>query len=310
MSKSPTLQQLRYLVALADSGHFRRAAEAVGVTQPSLSLQIGNLEALLGVRLVERGRRAHLTPEGREVLPRARAVLDGVDGILDVCRAAGGGMPGTLRLGVSSTLGPYFLPRVLRELRAQHPEVSLVVREGAPRDLAVALDEGMHDLILAQLPVQSAEFEVARLFREPLLLVLPLDHPLAARDGLGEEDIAGLDVLSLGPGYALHDMLVEICARAGARLRLDYEGTSLDALRQMVAVDMGVTFLPALYARSEIGGAEPDVAVRPYRGGAVTRSMGVAWRRGAGKAPAMRRFAAVAREVAGRDFRGLIQREG
>ena len=134
MSSLPSMRQLRYFVALAETRHFRRAAEAVGISQPSLSLQIGNLEELLGTQLIERGRGpVTLTPVGREVLTLARRTLDDAQEILDATAAMRGGLSGTIRLGASPSLGPYLLPRVVGQLHKAVPRpASLHPRTRAP----------------------------------------------------------------------------------------------------------------------------------------------------------------------------------
>ena len=273
-----TLRQLRYLVALSGTLSFRRAAERCGISQPSLSAQLKSLEEALGVTLVERGSgTVAMTPIGREVAAGAVEVLDRVEGLRSL--AAQGPLSGVVRLGVKATLGPYLLPHVVRRLHATHPELRLFIREAPPVDLERELTEGLHDVVLAQLPLGAAELETLRLFREPLFLAVAADHALAKRETFALDDLTGLNVLTLSPRYHLHDQVVRLCEAHGATLLRDYEGTSLDALRQMVGMGLGVTFLPALYAASEVRG-EGDVAVlRPARAG-LSRFIGLAWRRG------------------------------
>jgi len=305
-----TLRQLRYFVALTETGNYRKAAERMGVSQPSLSQQIVRMEAALGLDLVERGRRgALLTPGGREVLAHARKVLDEVEVLGALARAARAGMGGTVRLGASPTLGPYFLPHALGRLRGACPDLKLIIREAAP---AVLLDEllaGRHDLILTQLPVKSADVATERLFREPLKLIVAPDHPLAGRTQSEDADIAGLDILALPEGYPLHRQIVALCEDLGATLRQDYEGTSLDALRQMAALGMGACFLPALYVRSEVSPETGDVAVLRFRGDRFTRSLGLVWRRRSAHAALVRRIGAELRAVARDRFGGLLRVE-
>jgi LysR family hydrogen peroxide-inducible transcriptional activator len=307
MTRAPTLQQLRYFAALADAGHFRKAAERLGITQPSLSLQIANLEEALHQRLVERGRRVVLTPTGRDVLRRARTVLDEVEALVESCHRSEAGMPGTVRLGVSPTLGPYFMPQVVRRLRDRFPDLRLVIREAPPRALVTELLDGMHDVTLTQLPVGSTDVAVVPLFREPLLAVMSRDHMLAGEGPLDPVELAGQEVLTLGPDYTLHTQIAELCAHHGAWLRQDYEGTSLDALRQMAAMRMGMTVLPALYVASEIAAPDPDVVVRAFRGGRVTRTVGVVWRKSSGRQESFERFADVARGIARDAYRDVLQ---
>ena len=285
MTSPPKLRQLRYLIALAEARHFRKAAQNMGISQPSLSLQISNLEDLLGLRLVERGRGpVTLTPEGREVLTRARRAMDEVRAIVDLSGALKTGMAGTIRLGTTPTIGPYLLPFVVERLHGQYPDLRLYIRENAPRALREELISGNLDVILTQLPEAGADLISRRLFREPLLLAVPADHPLAGRDEVVAEDLADLNVLSLGPAYTLQIQISALCSQYGAVLSRDYEGTSLDALRQMVGMGMGVAFLPRLYIRSEIDARRSNVVVLPFRKKAILRAVGLVWRAGSNPA--------------------------
>jgi LysR family hydrogen peroxide-inducible transcriptional activator len=296
-----TIRQLRYLVALEETQHFREAAESCGISQPSLSVQIKTLEDALGLTLVERGRGpVRLTLAGREVARRAREILDATQGILDLSVTLKSGLGGTIRLGTSATLGPYLMPYVVGDLHRSHPDLRLYIREAAPRDLMRELGDGMHDLILTQLPVSGATLSVTRLFREPLSVAMPAEHPLADRDMLDGPDLADQTVLSLSPSYTLHDQISALCVETGANLSRDYEGTSLDALRQMVAMNMGITFLPALYVESEIAGRAQDVVVRPFRGRRFSRSVGLVWRTASGADSVYQRLATVIRDTARR----------
>ena len=158
LEKQLTLKQLGYLLAIEQTRSFRRAAEFANVSQPSLSVQIQNLEALLGVQLVERSRSGvALTPIGREVALRAQEILDAVQGVLDLAAGAQNGLVGTIRLGASPTLGPYLLPYVVASLHKRHKSLKLYIRERAARDLEYDLSCGVHDLIVTQLPSTYAD---------------------------------------------------------------------------------------------------------------------------------------------------------
>ncbi|WP_371224357.1 hydrogen peroxide-inducible genes activator [Roseovarius sp. 2305UL8-3] len=307
MSDDLTLKQLRYFVALAETRHYRRAAEQVGVSQPSLSQQIVGLEAALGLELVERGRRgAVLTPGGRDVRTRARAILDEVAALSAMSKASRQGEGGTIRLGSTPTLGPYILPHVVRRLRLSYPALKLIIRDGAPKVLQDELIEGRHDMILTQLPVQSGDVEVERLFREPLKLAVAQDNPLASQEVIRDADMAGQDILSLSDAYLLHSQTLQLCEELGARLRQDYEGTSLDALRQMTALDMGISFLPALYVRSEAREDTGDVVIRAFRGDRITRSIGLVWRKRSAHGALIARIGGMIRAVVQENFAELV----
>lgn len=311
MPEAPSLRQLRYFLHLAETGQYGRAAARAGISQPSLSLQIADLENRLGLHLVERRRRGVvLTPEGREVRARATRIVDEVEALVETAQMLETGMAGQLRLGSTPTIGPYLLPGLVRRLHAAYPEAKLILRDGAPRDLTDDLMAGRHDVILTHLPVPARDVTVVRLFREPLSVAMAHEHSLARVEEIHDADLAGQEVLSLSSAFALHDQIATLCRDTGAHLSADYEGTSLDALRQMVAMNMGISFLPALYVRSEISPPRGDVAVRPFRKGRFTRSIGLVWRQSSGRAASLERLAGVLREAIRSDHAGVIVPEG
>lgn len=307
MNQNVTLRQLRYFIALTETGNFRKAADREGVSQPSLSQQIVRLEDVLGIALIERGKRgAILTPGARVVLEHARKIMDEVSALQIGASVARDGIGGTLRLGSSPTLGPYFLPYLTRFLHRAYPELKLIIREAAPIVLQEELQEGRYDLILTQLPVRSGDIVVERLFREPLRLAVSQDHALAAFSEVTDRHLAGQDILALSSAYVLHTQISALCEEVGANLRREYEGTSLDALRQMTALNMGLTFLPALYVRSEVAEDTGDVAILQFRKDRFTRSIGLAWRKRSAHKAVIGRIANAAKTVASERFKGLI----
>ena len=196
----PTLRQLEYLVAVADARHFRRAAERTNTTQPTLSEQIKALEGRLGVQLIERSRsRVVLTPIGLEVVEVARRMLKDARSLREMCSRKDDRPGGVLRLGVSPTVGPNLLPRVIPELHRVFPDLRLYVREDAVRMLPRGLDEAQYDAIVAQMPIRGTEIDSVVLYREPLLLAMAADDPLVRKSKLGGQDHADRSVLALGP---------------------------------------------------------------------------------------------------------------
>ena len=275
----PNIRQLEYLVAIADTLNFRRAAERTHSTQPTLSEQLKSLEERLGAQLVERGRtRVILTPIGGQVVEIARRVLRDCNEIRQLTASGGKELLGVLRLGLPPTIGPYLLPTVLPGLRRSFPDLKLYIREEVPEILPRSLEEGTLDVVITLLPVPETEFVSRSLFREPLYLVVASDHPLASRSVVQRADLADKDVLALGHGHQLHDVVVSLCEEFGARLRYEFEGTSLDTLREMVLMGLGVTFLPGLYVRREIL-ADTNLKVLELHGRAIYRHVGVVWRK-------------------------------
>ncbi|MBV7257931.1 hydrogen peroxide-inducible genes activator [Pacificimonas sp. WHA3] len=282
----PTLRQLDYLVALADTGHFGRAASQAGVSQPTLSQQVKALEQRLGVTLIERrGRGALLTPAGRDIAERARMVVVAVGDIRDFAVRAEGRLAGTLRFGVTPTLGPYLLPAVVAQLHRDAPDLKLFMQDGIPDEQLQALTRGQLDLLLGPLPLDAPGVVVEPLFREPLRLVVPADHVLAA--GADIRELAEQQVLSLDRRHHYHRQAEALCAEYGMRLIRGYEGTSLDSLQQMTASGLGLSILPELYLRSEAGGRS-GTEVPDIKGWSAFRSIGLAWREGAALTDAFR----------------------
>ena len=276
----PTIRQLTYLVALSEQKHFRRAAESCHVTQPTLSAQIKDLEARLGIALLERRRgRVLLTPGGEAVLERAKRILRDVDEIRAIAAADQGVLETTIRIGVVQSLGSYLLPLIVPDLHAEFPKLGLYVREGLPETLLRKLDEGAFDLLFFPMPIRQEDLDSMNLFREPIEVVLPCDHPLAAEEAIEPKMLKAETVLAMERGHRLSEQVRDLCETFGAELSHDYEGTSLDTLRQMVALGMGISLLPALYVRSEVRPQDLVIA-RPFRGNPPSRIIGLVWRRG------------------------------
>ncbi len=275
----PTLRQLEYLVALAETRHFRRAAERANTTQPTLSEQIKALEERLGAQLVERTtQRALLTPLGGQIVEIARRMLRDASEIRSLAASTTKELGGLLRLGLPPTIGPYLMQRAAPKLHRAYPELRLYVREDLPQLLPRALEEGVHDVIICPLPLKGAEIKSVVLFREPLFLTVAADHPMGKKGSAALADIKGQDVLALGPGHQLHETAIDLCKAAGARLRRDFEGTSLDMLREMVVMGFGVTFMPGLYVNSELV-RDKDVRILEIKDRKLYRTIGMAWRK-------------------------------
>ena len=275
-----TLRQFTYLVALADCRNFRRAADAVNVSQPTLSQQLRALEARLGVTLIERNESpVQLTPVGREVLVRARKVLIDVKDIEDMTTRSKSGMGGTVRFGVTPTLGPYLMPGIVASLHQQFPDMRLYIREGIPDEQARELARGELDMLLSPLPVAGSNLYIEPLFREPLHIVSPPDHSFAQSALVRKEALAGAGFLSLDRRHHAHRQVRQICDELGADVLEDYEGTSLDSLRQMCGSGLGLAILPELYLRSEVGG-EDMVTRLTIADWSASRSIAAVWREG------------------------------
>lgn len=275
-----TLQELRYLVALADKGHFVRAADACHVGQPTLSTQLKKLEDYLGVTLFERNKhQLRPTPIGERIIERARRALDVVEEIRELATRDQDPMNGPLRLGVIPTLGPYLIPRLLPTLRTNLPQLHLFLREDLTVNLLERLRQGSLDALLLALPVRGDDVDVLELFREPFVAALPREHALASKRELTEADLGGENVLLLEEGHCMREQALSICGATASDQREELKATSIETLRQMVAAGVGCTLLPQLAAAPGVGSiANGMVQIRPFVQPVPTRKIGLVWR--------------------------------
>lgn len=276
-----TLQELRYLVALADKGHFVRAAQACNVSQPTLSTQLRKLEEHLGVTLFERNKH-HLrpTPVGDEIIEQARVALSVIEEIRNVARRGRDPMNGPLRLGVIPTLGPYLVPHLLPAIRARFPQLHLFLREDLTAHLLERLAQGRLDALLLALPVRGVDVEEMELFREAFVVALPSGHALTAARTLTEAALSEQNVLLLEEGHCMRDQALAICGARPSDQREELKATSIETLRQMVAAGVGCTLLPMLAALPGAGSVQDDmVEIRPFVQPQPTRVIGLVWRR-------------------------------
>ncbi|MCQ4159699.1 LysR substrate-binding domain-containing protein [Roseomonas sp. GC11] len=272
-----SLRDLEYAVTVAELRHFGRAAERCGVSQPALSEQIRKLEALLGVTLFERAaRRVEVTPQGEALLAQARAVMREARGLLDLAQTQSEPLSGPLRVGVIATLGPYYLPAVLRGVRDRFPRLVLRLQEGRTAGLVAALEQGELDAVLMALPPAVETLTAAPLFFEPFLLACPQGHPLLDQAELSLADLADGELLLLEEGHCLREQALSLCAVPRGE-RDGRFATSLEMLRHMIAAGEGFSLLPQLAAqgRSDLGGL---IGLRRLADPAAGRRIGLVWR--------------------------------
>ncbi len=287
-----TLRHLQCFTAVADTLHFRRAAERVHISQPALSAQVAQLEELLGILLLERSRRrVLLTPLGREMAERANAILRSVTDLEELAQGAKTPLSGMLKLGVLRTLGPYLLPHFLPEMRRLYPDLRLYLREEPEDRLLSELTAGQLDLVLmASAPKDDRHLSVTPLFHEPLWAALPQGHRLTAKTSLNPCDLAGEELILLEFGDGLREPALSLCHTAGCREHPDFRATSLDSLRQMVATGLGASLLPGLYVNAEAQ-ADDQIVMRKFNAPTPGRCIDLVWRRTSVRAPEFRLFA-------------------
>jgi LysR family hydrogen peroxide-inducible transcriptional activator len=271
-----SLRDLEYAVAVAELRHFGRAAERCGVSQSALSEQVRKLERLLDVALFERSkRRVSPTPRGAELLRQAAGVLAGARELVHAARRNAEPLSGELRLGAIATLGPYYLPALLREVRERFPKLTLRVQEGQTAPLLGALQQGALEAALFALPVRSKALRVEPLFFEPFRLACPAAHKLAMRPEVRLRDLRGHELLLLEEGHCLRDQALSLCGsrRRGGPVRF---ATSLEMLRHMIGAGEGFTLMPTLAAQA--GDMDGLVTYRDLADAEAGRTIALAWR--------------------------------
>lgn len=296
MKPLPTLRQLRFLVAVIDKCHFGQAADACHVTQSTLSAGIQELEALLGVQLLERTKRSVMpTPLGRDLAARAATLLKGAEDMVDVAQAARAPMSGKLRLGVIPTIGPFLLPRALPSLRSMFPLLQIYLREDQTERLLDRLEAGELDAALLALPYDIGNYESMDIGEDRFWGVFPPGHRLSGT-ALRPRDIAVENLLLLEEGHCLRDQALAACSLEGAQRNAAFQGTSLYTLVQMVANGLGMTLVPQLALDAGILRGL-DLATAPLEGSNACRRLGLIWRRTSGRTETFQRLGKALREI-------------
>ena len=307
MTILPSPQQLRYLVALAETRHFGRAATVCSVTQSTLSAGLIALERQLDATILDRtaGRHVVFTPLGLELVERGRTALAALEAVSESASAAREPLSGPLRFGVIPTIGPFLLPRLMPALREAFPRLRLYLREDTTARLVDRLNTNRLDLLLLALPCDCGGADALQVARDEFVVALPEGHRLANEPSVPSSALATEPLLLLEDGHCLRDQALAVCGLlAGERGEQDsFAATSLHTLVQMVAGGMGVTLLPRLAVAAGIAEVA-GVVLRPL---ATTsdgwRSLGLAWRPNAPRAADYRalgvRLAEVCREVLG-----------
>jgi len=287
-----TLQELRYVVALADAGHFGRAAEACFVSQSTLSTQIKKLEDYLGVALFDRSlKNVTLTPAGHDIVDSARHIIEEANRICELSKQTKDPMVRSIHLGVIPTLGPYYLPHVLPLVHQHYPKLRLLLREEMTPHVLAHLTEGKLDagLLALPLPVIDPAMETVPLFIEPFLAAVPAEHPLAAANEIRLDELVHAGLFLLEEGHCLRNQALEACQLEGLENE-EIRATSLETLRQMVGMGLGVTLIPAL-AGMQSHDVGTRVALRPLASPGASRIIGLVWRKRSPIAPTMESLA-------------------
>jgi LysR family hydrogen peroxide-inducible transcriptional activator len=271
-----SLRQLQYVVAVADTLGFHRAAARCHVSQPTLSAQVQQLESVLGVRIFERDRRrVLLTSAGADIVARARHVLLEAEDLLAAAARLQDPFAGTLRIGIIPTIAPYLLPEVLPKVSAKYPKLSLLFREDKTADIVRELAEGKLDAGLVALEADVGECAHADIGTDPFVAALPKGHPLARKRRLDIADLEGENVLLLEEGHCFRDQALALCSRVKAT-ETPFRATSLGTLAQMVSSGAGITLLPSMAVPVE--NRRGQLEIRPFARPVPGRTISLVWR--------------------------------
>jgi LysR family hydrogen peroxide-inducible transcriptional activator len=289
-----TLRQLQYLVALAETRSFRRAAERCRVSQPSLSSQVAQVEAALGTRLFERDRRRVLvTAAGAVLIERARKLLVEADDLVETAARFADPLAGTLRVGLIPTVSPYLLPDVAPALARALPRLSIVWSEDKTAPLAAELAAGRLDAAVVALGPELGDVEQAIIGHDRFVLALGEAHPLAASARpIAAGELDAVELMLLAEGHCLRDQALAACGRRRGR-HTPFGATSLATLTQMVAAGGGATLLPELALATE--NRRGRLRLRRFSRPAPGRTLALVWRRGSATGTAAARIAEVMR---------------
>ena len=272
------LHQLRYFVAVAETGNFGRAAVRCRVSQPSLSQQVIKLEARLGRKLFDRlGRRIALTDAGAALLPRAKAILAEV---LEAEREVVGDVEagrGRLAIGAIPTIAPYLLPNVIRGFLEANPEADLTVREDLTENLVEALAAAELDLALMSLPLDDPRIAHEELMVEPLLVVAPADDPIARSKAVELRDLEDRPAVVLHELHCLSAQVQSFCQAHHLNLRIVCRTTQLTTVQSLVALGLGLSIVPEMAAGADESGRR---VYRPISRGQARRAIVAAWHPG------------------------------
>lgn len=274
----PTLRQLHYLVTVVELCHFGQAAERCFVTQSTLSTAIQELEALLGVQLLERTKRKVLpTPLGIELANKAREIIGMTESLVQDAQVDRQPLSGELRLGVIPTISPFLLPRVLKGVRSEFSELELFLLEDQSQHLLERLSAGELDCAILALPFDLGGLEYQVFWQENFLVAFPADHPLSHGGPIASRKLPAGELLLLEQGHCLRDHALAVCHMKAMARRSSFQGTSLYTLVQMVAGGQGITFLPEMAVDDDFL-AQNQIAVRPLAEKGPHREICLVWR--------------------------------
>lgn len=279
MKQMPTVKQMQYLLALADTLHFGEAAKKCFVTQSTLSAGIRDLEAVLNLQVAERTKRSvRLTSAGRDIVARSRAIILQTTEMLEAASVGQELLCGTMHLGIIPTIAPFLLPVALPIIRNEFPSLELVLIEDESANIVENLQKGDLDVIVYALPYSTVGLQNMDLFEDEFYLTIPSTHKLAKKKSVQLSDFANEEMLLLNHGHCLRDHALAACSSIGHEQARSFDGTSLHTIVQMVAGGIGVTLLPKMAVKSGIA-RHADLTTIPINDSVQARTIAIAWRK-------------------------------
>lgn len=270
------IRDLDYIIAVAELGHFGKAAQRCFVSQPTLSGQIKKLEDELQVQLFERSKRGVIiTDIGQQILKHARGVMHHVQAIRDAASYAKNPMAGRIRVGAIPTMAPYIFPHLARQIKIELPDLSLVLVEEKTDDLIHSLKEGKIDAAFMALPVNDEPFNITPLAQDHFYIAMSSDNKRAQQKQISLSDLQDENLILLEEGHCLRDQALEICTTRLSDDDQSFRATSLDTVLQMVAMNAGVTLVPAM----ALNRAQDTITYKTFAGSVPYRTIALVSRK-------------------------------
>ncbi|MCG7871862.1 MAG: hydrogen peroxide-inducible genes activator [Candidatus Thiodiazotropha lotti] len=308
-----TLNELRYIVAVAQKRHFGHAAEACYVSQPTLSVAVKKLEEELGVGLFERGQgEVSLTAAGERIVAQAQRVLEEAGTIRQLASQSVDQLDGPLRVGAIYTVGPYLFPKLIPVLNSRAGHMSLIIKENFTANLTEQLKQGELDVVVISQPYEEPGIVTRPLYEESFSVLMRVNHPLAAHETISVDQLEQESVLILGEGHCFREQVKAICpgclqhTNGEVSLQKSLEGGSLETIRYMVASGIGISILPD----SAIGGESLRwdlLTTRPLTQESPKRCIAMAWRK---SFPRPRAVELLGKSIRASDLNGVTLVEG
>ncbi len=268
------LRDVKYIVTVAETRNFTRAAKLCNVSQPTLSTQIHKVEENLNTKIFERsGNSIKCTPIGSKIVKYASIILTQADAIQELSRTKVDPFAGELRLGVFPTLAPYYSPKIISVFSEKYPRMELVIKEEKTERLVSMLDDGLIDVAFLSPPIKSESLETHEIFSEPFYLCLNKNNPLCDLEQVDYEHLGDQKILLLEEGHCLREQALDICKMVSVEKRRNYDATSLETLREMVSSDMGVTLIPKMAVRHH-----ENIRYIPFKAPEPRRKIAMVWR--------------------------------